>query len=176
MLQLSIGYDRNQVYAACGDGRIRGYDLATGAATLEWTPPSGRSRKGARCVAAAGDLLAAGFADGYVRVFDRRAGHWAAAAGEKLHDDYVNDIAYDSRYSRVCTASDDGRLGVLEVGRTGPDGGAAVRRAKSIWVGRPVNTVAFDHSSVGTPPITPSLVCALCPLHTLSIPPHAHAH
>ena len=66
----------------------RGYDLdAGGRCALEWAPPAGRSGRGARCVAAAGDLLCAGFADGYVRVYDRRAGHWAAAAAEKVHDD-----------------------------------------------------------------------------------------
>ena len=47
VLQLAVGHERNQVFAACGDGRLRGYDLDTGGqCVLEWAPPAGRSGKG----------------------------------------------------------------------------------------------------------------------------------
>ena len=35
----------------------------------------------------------------------------------------VNDVAFDGRYGRLCTASDDGRVGVLDIRRGGSGGG-----------------------------------------------------
>ena len=32
-----------------------------------------------------------------------------------VHEDYVNDLVVQRGYDRVCTASDDGRIGILGV-------------------------------------------------------------
>jgi hypothetical protein len=146
-----------QIFAAYDDGQLVGWDVEAGRVRGSWV--AARRRGGVRCIAADGQLLYAGMSDGYVRVWDQRT--WRCVQSERLHDDYVNDLAIDRDIDRLCTASDDGRVGIVEV-----DGNtcaiqqlngqryrlhAELRRQKSIWVGKPVNTVACVPSCAQAP-------------------------
>ena len=64
VLQLAVCQQSGHAYAACGDGRLLAFHLASGRRVAEWRPTGRGASRGCRCVAAAGRLVYAGFADG----------------------------------------------------------------------------------------------------------------
>ena len=143
---LDLAHDesvRHHLFSAYGNGRIIGWDAEYGTVRCSWSPS--RRRGGVRCVACDGELVYCGFSDGYLRIYDQR--QWRCVKAERIHDDYINSIVIHREYDKLCTASDDGRIGVYGVdsNRFAP---LSLGRIKGVWVGRPTNSLDFNHAKL----------------------------
>jgi hypothetical protein len=154
---LDLAHDesvRHHLFSAYGNGRIVGWDVEYGTVRCNWSPS--RRRGGVRCVACDGELVYCGFSDGYLRVYDQR--QWRCVKAERIHDDYINSIVIHREYDKLCTASDDGRVGVYGVD-SNQFAPLSLGRLKGVWVGRPINSLDFNHSKLVAGCVNGSVRC-----------------